>query len=710
MRKLSILLLAFQLLLFFSTSCIQNHSSEVEKVAQIKTSQLQQGLKASFSIAIGEDAEVFVSTSDTGIHQYSPAGVLLNVFSEHPNIVGLQYYQGKLYGYDFFEKNIIEIDVKTKEHRIIVSHLPVDEVRSMALLDENIYLLTVPSFEEVTYEQTTDSFIDFHEQFLKIQINDGTLTEIQSVKHPISLYANSLGELFIYAYPEPGNYVLYQYDDKTDSLTRISDMNDVGYLFHFAYEKEIFIYFSLMRNTKAKRMTDGLIYNVSENLPIAYGSCFTYYGEDIFFLEERYSEVDTEENHDGEHTHEIAEAHLCVFRTTYTLPYLREEDQVAEKSHVTISTDIYNKLLDTTYIEEKSNIETVYVEQPNDIHGYQEFIQSVLSGDNTTDIFIFDYSHPDLRNILSTPGYVPLNDISSIEQYLDSCFSWVSETARTSTGDIWMLPLYFDAPLLWYVPENLSHFSVSIDSMRTFDEYLNTIKNLSQNKGEYTTHATYLTYAEMHWNSQYNMTHYDPVNGIVDYDTQLYRDYFRSMWHGWQRYADPHDGDAWKHPVLQMDLSIDETVSSAYDTSRVICKIETMEDQFATLYPHLEDWRVLPLPRVSKEMEDNYFYCTYAMINPNSKNKEKAAEYLQTVAENTIRAINRPTFVQKDLSSYGEYLDISLPVFQDIHQIYTAGQAISAYPISSDMNQWIDDYQANKLSIEEVIESLQQRK
>ena len=100
---------------------------------------------------------------------------------------------------------------------------------------------------------------------------------------------------------------------------------------------------------------------------------------------------------------------------------------------------------------------------------------------------------------------------------------------------------------------------------------------------------------------------------------------------------------------------------------------------------------------MTDDVEHNYVHCIYAVVNPHGKNKEQAVAYLEAAAVNMLASIKRPAFVQKDISSYDGYFDMSMPIYQDIYTIFRDAAVITKPSLSEDYHLIVQEYQNNQI-------------
>ena len=675
------------------------------------------------SLTVGPDAEVYAGSWERGIARYDHTGELQEEYPGTEHISALHYANGYLYGFDDHKKSIVELDPESGAIRTVYADLRAAEVRSIAAAGEYLVLISIPSFD-IDFTREPDGYMNFHEQFFAIHIHSGERIELAGIERPIALYPGSGGVVYVYAH-SGGNYVLYSYNIKSRKASRVAEMNDVGYLFAFAYENGAFVYFAPADDgINCKRMSDGLIYKVMEKLiPLLPGGGFSYYRGNLVFVAQRPAGPDENLTPEGykEGRYIAGEDGGIIITSLQTLrlgpefvvPADPQKREAGDK--VVISAAAYSRHLSLNVLRERSGITGVYVSQPtSDYEQYLEFLTSILAGDDSVDIYIL-FSADAVSNALrDQTGFVPLTASAPVQDYLEQCFDWIGEAARTRGGEIWMLPLYADLPVLWYVPENFDRFGLTPADVETFDSYRQTIQRLNQEKGRYTTHTWMLSGFEALWFLHYESLHCDYENGVVNFNTDLFRHFFGAMWSGWIRYGPVRENAL--HPIFQYDApwrsthETDTTYIDEDDAGRVIFKLDNDSSNRNNRRMDMAEWRVLPMPRLTEEVTRNYTSTfAYAVINPYSRNPETAMAYLEAAAEDMLPALTQPSFMRKDTSAYDGYFDMTLPVMQDLYAIYRDGTVVfRAYP-QYERNSLIDDYQAGHLTLQQAIDELQRK-
>jgi len=724
-------LIAVVLALLFLSACRDNNGNKDSGSFGIDLDNIFFRSKVDnlVSFTITPDAEVFGATFSGGIARYSHTGDLIEAYPGTEYIFGLNYSHGLIYGYHYINKNILEFNPNNGEIRTIYTNLVFDDVCCLAVIGDYLVMIIIPSFSYLSFDVMEGDFMDFGKQFIAITISSGELTELPGIKHPMCFYKSSTGELYVYARLE-NQYILFNYDVGGQTATCEAVMDDVGYLYGFAYEHNSFVYYYM--GIHAKKMSERMFYSVANIEPFAYGgNYFSYYNGNLVILEQ-HSELINVPVSNG---HECDDSgNLCyhVPDALTSIQTLRIGPEfvihisigsgigqnggvvVEDRGNIVISAAQWEQFFSIPSIRARTGVTGIYTNQPTSSwDAYTEFLTSIIAGDDSIDIYILTMNESITRALRDQGGYVPLTGSGTIQAYLDSCFDWVREAATTPGGDIWMLPLNYDALMMWYVPEGFERFNISPADVSTFDGYLQVLERLNREKGDFETFSTFLQGVEYYWFTQYEMTYNDYDNGIVDFDTDVFRRYFKNMWAGWDIEGDPNNKST-HHPVMQFDQlewwnwnPLEHPIQPDYDLERVIFKTEMYSFKLDSGF-NLEDWRVLPLPRVSENVQHNYFNFTYALVNPFSNNKELAIEFLEAAARDMLSTITRPAFVLKELSAYEGYFDMSLPVFMDLHSIFNNGAVIENIFPDGYMSI-VADYQKGKLSLQESVDEIQRR-
>ena len=213
------------------------------------------------TFAIAPNAEVYAVVSGEGLGRYTYDGELLESYPDTSHLAHIHYSDGFIYAFDYDSFNVVEINPESKDIRIIHEDLKVNQVRSLCVIGDALYMIIVP-FLPFDHQQPLIS----SGSFIKVDVKSGNLTERPEVSNPISLYLASDGKLYVYSRPD-NDYLLSQYNIRSGKLTNSVNMNDVGHLFSFAYERGMFLYFGgRITGLNGKRMADDFHFNAVDDV------------------------------------------------------------------------------------------------------------------------------------------------------------------------------------------------------------------------------------------------------------------------------------------------------------------------------------------------------------------------------------------------------------------------------------------------------------
>ena len=706
------------------------------------------------SFAITPDAEVYGLSSGQPVGKYTSDGELLETYPGTEGFSKLCYSNGFLYAYDQDARAVSELDVNTKNIRVINNDSDVLWwVRSMAVSGGSVYAAAVknPDGDE---SYLSDGYMDYRgkERLIEIDIESGQLTEHTGVKKPFALYLSSNGTLYIYSHPE-SDYILYSFNTKSKKLKKESGMNDAGYTSAFVREGNFFVYSSSGVSLNAKNMKNKKVSAcVNGAMP---GGELVFHNGNIVFSDR------------SAKTLENAFRNVLLGKDSVK-PLDSGGKAVDIKGEITVSGYINTLGLDTDALLQitgvSATIEPPYVSTMNaDINNerFQEFLLSIMAGNPDIDIYVMSDPSALTNSVKKTGYYVPLNDSAPIQGYFDRCFDWVGESAKAPNGDIWALPVGYNIVAMFYVPENMERFGIAPEDLETFNGYWDTLNRINPVKGDaYITNGFpgifELQYITLCQNA-----------GNYDHGTPLFRDLFEKLYSGW-RYCtyiyelEKYEGDLpTYHPVMECDQNAyrqsDELGRSReWDPDRMIFHMYDIDNAFSSMgrtnryyqyykehddmkdhremHPDIDPtpidlrrWRAMPVPRISEEVKPNYASALFAFVNPYSQNKELSVEYLEAIAENmldvsysngdfTIAPFEKaPQFTLKDPSAYEGYYDMSIPIFTDIYEIFRDGKMgaslASGAPAEQDKNPitpaYITNYQEGKITLDEAVASRQ---
>ena len=731
LKQLYTIICTLFLIMVLATAC--GRDSATEEYDEPADTVFRSQANDLFSLTICSDGEVFAATRYSGFSRFTYDGELTQAFPGTEGIHGLYYYNGLIYGYvyDRTVANIVEIDPTSGDIRTVYSIDAALMIPSLVVSNGHVVMVIIPEDDGLTggfsapIVSNVAGLNGINDRFISVNIATGEFAEFDNFTHPISLYKGSSDNLYVYAHT--GNdFALFSFDIDTGRERYISNMGDVGNIFSFAFERNVFVFNDGM-GVSAKRMSDGLIYNILADRPApVYGGTFTYFHGNLVFLDQSLVDPDATTFTGDEPTH--YDTHRTAIRTIRTIRLdedfavvipIFDTTEGAPKNvpapslgAVTISASEFQRLFSVEEIRHRSGITAVYLDQPFTEDEYIEFLASIMAGDDTVDIYIL-WAEIEVSHAMRTQGgFVPLTQSDIITSYLNSTFDWVREIATAPDGEIWMLPLFFEAPILWYVPENFANFDLTPADLAYFYDYLETVAQLNLIKDEYVTLITNIDDLAFHLLNQYNIVFNYLEEGILTFDSSAFAQLFDNIYGGFNR-IDSNPARS-HHPVLQYDHAtfVEGRWTSNplnIDTNRVIFSLEPLTPRFTVDAVGIANWRALPMPRISPDVTHNYVYTMAAIINPASNNQEFALAFLEAAAYDMLTAINRPVFVIEDPAAFEGHFDMTIPVFQDLHNIFREAATLGQNFPTAEIVPVANEFQADRISLAEAVEEIQRR-
>lgn len=100
----------------------------------------------------------------------------------------------------------------------------------------------------------------------------------------------------------------------------------------------------------------------------------------------------------------------------------------------------------------------------------ESFSLAVLSQDSSFDIFMVNSYDGFSSNIRDKGSFYPLSGVPNVREYLDKCFPFIKDAATDEDGNIWMLPISINIPLLLFNEKNCSEAGFDFSGDLTIEE------------------------------------------------------------------------------------------------------------------------------------------------------------------------------------------------------------------------------------------------
>ncbi len=263
-----------------------------------------------------------------------------------------------------------------------------------------------------------------------------------------------------------------------------------------------------------------------------------------------------------------------------------------------------------------------------------EFALKVLSSDNLYDIYLMDSFQSFSLSIKNKGSFYSLNDIKGVSEYIDTCFPYIKDIATTDNGEIWMLPIGIDIPVILYNEENC--LSNDIDIMNISND------DLAEASGRVFT--------------DYKVSQY--MSKYTTFDTAEFRELAEFA----KDAASKYSLDTYFKNIdnLYFPDEFDKNVFTILDK-------RFMQQNF-TPYSNIRA-RAFP-----KEFSDkNIATLTFLCLNPSSKNLDAAVDYISNLSRYLYKA--RDSMMFNDMSLYTD-----TDYTRDLYEIYESGDILFRLP------------------------------
>ena len=741
MKKIKKILILFFVFLFIA-SCgrSERNNSEIEfDCSDYESIDFE-------SIAISEGIEAFIpykgetilcSRADQKLSLYNKDGKVERQIPHNSFYGNLCMGDNSIYAYDYQKSAIVRIaeDGEFLSDAITIQNsISFHTIRNMVALNGKLYVLAIPFTADNTetfFDFGSEEFKDYGEVLYSIDVENGQYRTLD-LEHISAEYVSEDGRLFFYGWKED-KYYLYEYDTEKDKITKKITSDEMKNLMSIVVEGGYLFGISSSEGLVAINLEIGEKVESIEKVYAMFGNDLQFYRGNLFANNlaegeiQRLFTIDKEgqltatitDSETIPEKEETGKGESVVSETPSpkptSLPKSRERIGLSYAGNLNVLTD---------EIQRVSGLRTKHINQSLD---WEALIAEMMAGNPDVDIYVLSYGVPLTQRIRDLGLYEPLNDSEIISDYLEKCFAYVQKAATADNGDIWMMPLHESTMATLYVPENMEKLGVKPEELGTVDSYIAVLERLQGKLGKYqyfNNAVLFMDRCELIYEMSYN--NYE--TGEINFDTPLYRHFAELFWTGWDRYGSAEANHPLFFKLEQLgqvwtkrespDFNRDTVIFKTIPISDHLIKMDDLrssgylaenqgvrKEEFKKL---LEGWRVLPFPKLQSDSEKNPVGMAYAFINPYSKQKEAALEYLEIILENQDAFVRMPLFFREDMEYYEQYYDTSMPVFQDIYEIFKNSDIYCRYSWDSS-DEYITDYQHGLISFDEAIELRQKR-
>lgn len=293
----------------------------------------------------------------------------------------------------------------------------------------------------------------------------------------------------------------------------------------------------------------------------------------------------------------------------------------------------------------------------------EEMALALLSQDKSFDICFINSGQEISENIKSKGSFYPLNKVEGVQEYLDACFPYIREAATNSDGDIWMLPIAVDMPVIFYNEAVCKENDISLKSSLDFDEFISILKRFNEDKN---------------FSDLYYYDWVDIVNNFFDQYLSNSKDFNSD---GFRRLAD-NIKSVIKYSESRMVGNYGLLPEFYSNTNRNYAFFFIDDHDFQYKAADRENIRACSLPNIAGN-KSNMTKCFFFCVNPESKNLKETLKYISSYCEYIMS--RKELMIFKDRSLYPQ-----TAVMDDLYGIYSNGSIQFTYP----KELFMDDFNA----------------
>lgn len=284
----------------------------------------------------------------------------------------------------------------------------------------------------------------------------------------------------------------------------------------------------------------------------------------------------------------------------------------------------------------------------------EEFALTVLSQDQSYDLFLFTSQEEFSYNVKSKGSFYPLNDTDGVMDYLKDCFPFIRDAMIDENGDIWALPIAIRADTICYNGEVSNSLGLGFSENMTPDEFISAMSTAQSNG---------LTY-DVSPNLYSDLLIRDYLNRYELFDTPDFREL-----------AEWIKTQIFKNRDIFSSGSSYGAATSTGQFGKIDFDMIGYPSDFA-LYSKISSNHIVRTPNFS---DNNQVICTFICVNPSSENLRDALNYISLLSrtlhedENNLCAVNSSIYTGSEFySELKTVLDNGTIRFRCPNEVYAA--------------------------------------
>ena len=510
-------------------------------------------------------------------------------------------------------------------------------ISKIVAIGDYFYLFGVsPMGEDVSYNVLPDiSMVPYYGTMVSriSRVEENPSVEFFDVDLPLNIFKTNEETLMIYYYNEEQGFGFLEYLPQEQVVKEVGNFTlsttvdgfascEEGYLFFEDWK----FYYGTLEGVQAQITTD----TSSIQGEIEYFNGFAFYYDANEDMVER----------------------VCVTDT------LRENKTIRLLVNMVDVVQLYN--CGYQIIKQEVDMET--------------FSLKALAGDSDFDLYLLNSRYPNAYNIKKNGAFYALNDVPGVQEYLDACFPNLKEIATNEDGDIWMLPIRLDIPLLLYDKVYCEAQGIDFSTMN-YEEFIAFTEQAERENAGKIMNAKIMN----EFFAQY-------FHVEDSFDTELFRSHatkFQSL-----------------YEEIQEDIHL---IIPNFQTEFYYSYIP-FQHFLITYYErytkNVEQVEVMEVPKMSEEIP-NLGTVTFFAVNPQSENLEATLTYLSTLCRCLMTLEN--SFLLADTTTYQD-----TPFVQGCYALYETGEIYFAMEEAVYFDTFCE-YLKGTITLEEMIQEIERK-
>lgn len=496
------------------------------------------------------------------------------------------------------------------------------------------------------------------------KINKDGIIEELPIELPVTFAKTEDDQLMVYAYDNEGGYYLSEYQIEKGELSN-KYYHDFGNEFNFeSTSPNIVLYCTFTQVCAIILGKDGIM-ELACNLSISGKDNIEYRNGYVYYLND---------NNGGKLERLKASSFMNIQKT--------------------VSMIMHGYFIDEPfglgYMLNKSSLDE------------DMFALKVLSQDKDYDICLLNSRQYFSDNIKKNSVFYPLNKVEGVKEYLDACFPYVKEAAMTDDGDIWMLPITIDIPVLIYNQETCSKYGMDMSDDMTIEDFLEMNLSIRDRYRVLGSSDDHTLGKDGIYEPIYNIDEYDLISGTSTF--MIAEEYLK------QYLSENQVFNTEEFRALAYLLK--ESYDKGMQKWSLTFELENLlrnEKEEKLLYIHglyrhdilrlldlniRDSLNAIGMPKITNSKK-NIAYSTFICVNPYSDNLEEALKYISALADYMSKYNDSMMFTDKDSYTDSIYT-------HDLYSIYE--NAVITYQAPREL--YFDDfcrYLSGKIELEDFI-------